>query len=362
MAHSIAMGSSAVAVLGAGAIGSATAAVLASQGLKVRLYNRWFGDHETSIAATGLEARGVVSGRFPMELVSDSVADTVAGTSLVFVCVPAFARGYLAEQLSGVLSPDSTVVFHPGYTGDSLELFKRTGDAETVELSASVYGASLPAPGLVDVFVRKGAVDVATSPSDRAEEWAEIVGSLFTIRTRPSKNCLVVGLGNPNPTYHVPVCLAAMPAIELQLEVRYNDLITPSVLRLLESVDEERVSLLRAISGGEVVEDFWTFLRNAYPVKSINHAEMLQEAYGPYEHLPSDLDSRYVTEDIPFGLVPWEGIGQILGVATPTMSALIDIASAARDTDFRQAGRNREALGLADIGSAEQLIQVFERR
>lgn len=311
--------------------------------------------------SSGLRATGLLDGSFALEAVSDSMGEVVSGAKLVVVCVPAFARPYVAGQLAGVIEPDATVLFHPGYLGDSLELFRHAGRGtlSTVELSASIFGSAVVEPGLVNIFVRKASVEVATTPSDNVSFWSTVVTDLFELPTTTSMNCLTVGLANPNPTYHVPVCLTSIPAIELGLSVGYNDLITPSVLSVLEHVDDERVALMNAVSTGNIV-DFWSFLRASYPVHATDHASMLKEAYGPYEHVPHDLNSRYITEDVPFGLVPWEAVGQVLGVATPTISALVDLASAARRTDFRKNGRNRDALGLREVDDPRALTRIFE--
>ena len=57
-------------------------------------------------------------------------------------------------------------------------------------------------------------------------------------------------------------------------------------------------------------------------------------------------NSRYITEDVPQGLVLLESLGGLLNVKTTVCSALIDIASACLNTDFRKNGRTVERLGI----------------
>jgi len=64
---------------------------------------------------------------------------------------------------------------------------------------------------------------------------------------------------------------------------------------------------------------------------------------------PNIPDSRYITEDVPEGLVMLESLGKILGIPTPTTTGLINCASAALKTDFRENGRTVEALGESNI-------------
>lgn len=60
---------------------------------------------------------------------------------------------------------------------------------------------------------------------------------------------------------------------------------------------------------------------------------------------PTSVHSRYITEDVSQGLVLLESIGNLIGRRTPIATALIDIASAALQEDFRMKGRTVLKLG-----------------
>ena len=60
---------------------------------------------------------------------------------------------------------------------------------------------------------------------------------------------------------------------------------------------------------------------------------------------PTKVDSRYITEDIPQGLMMLESLGKHLDVKTPVCTSLIEIASAALNRNFRENGRTIESLG-----------------
>lgn len=52
------------------------------------------------------------------------------------------------------------------------------------------------------------------------------------------------------------------------------------------------------------------------------------------------INCRYIFEDVPNGLVPVEKMGRELGVTTPNISLVIDLANAVMETDFRKTGRS----------------------
>jgi opine dehydrogenase len=60
---------------------------------------------------------------------------------------------------------------------------------------------------------------------------------------------------------------------------------------------------------------------------------------------PTEVDSRYISEDVPQGLVLLESLGLKYNVPTPVCTSLINIASAALGRELRLEGRTVERLG-----------------
>ena len=69
---------------------------------------------------------------------------------------------------------------------------------------------------------------------------------------------------------------------------------------------------------------------------------------------------RYLTEDIPFGLVPMASIGAATGVKTPTIGAMISLSNMALGRDLKAEGLNTEKLGLE--GMTVKQMQEYARR
>ena len=72
---------------------------------------------------------------------------------------------------------------------------------------------------------------------------------------------------------------------------------------------------------------------------------------------PGSLESRWLTEDIPYGLAAWSSVGAQYGVETPTMRAVVDIGSIVMGFDGWAAGRGVEELGIA--GMDRQRLTAF---
>lgn len=66
------------------------------------------------------------------------------------------------------------------------------------------------------------------------------------------------------------------------------------------------------------------------------------------------LDHRYLTEDVGYSLVFLTDLARRLGVETPTMDALVTLASVVLARDLRSEGaRTLATLGLDSLGAAE---------
>ena len=73
---------------------------------------------------------------------------------------------------------------------------------------------------------------------------------------------------------------------------------------------------------------------------------------------PGALDTRWLTEDVPYGLAAWSKLGEQLGVDCPIMRSLVELASATLDRDFWKSARTPEHLGIAGMSKAALLDHV----
>ncbi|HEC92841.1 MAG TPA: hypothetical protein ENI51_07625, partial [Candidatus Atribacteria bacterium] len=74
---------------------------------------------------------------------------------------------------------------------------------------------------------------------------------------------------------------------------------------------------------------------------------------------PTSIKHRYVTEDVPYGLVPFASLGNQLEVPVPTIKAMATIGCAATGIDFWKEGMTMEKLGLANK-SVKELNEYVE--
>ena len=75
---------------------------------------------------------------------------------------------------------------------------------------------------------------------------------------------------------------------------------------------------------------------------------------------PSSMKSRYICEDIPYGLVPTAHLARKFNVDIPIIDATINLASVINQTDYYREGRSLRELGIADL-SQEELAETLQQ-
>jgi opine dehydrogenase len=165
---------------------------------------------------------------------------------------------------------------------------------------------------------------------------------------------LATTLQNGNPVIHpaVTICNAALIERTGGEFNFYEDGVTPAVGRLMQAVDSERIAIAAAL-GQTIASD---------PAIGVMQGYMIEDNYDTgYSTAPgfrgiraqSQLDNRYLTEDVGYSMVLFAELARTAGVPTPTMDAVIDIASVLLARDFRrEAPRTLAGLGLGDLDAA----------
>jgi opine dehydrogenase len=74
---------------------------------------------------------------------------------------------------------------------------------------------------------------------------------------------------------------------------------------------------------------------------------------------PSSLKSRYITEDLPYGLVPIKKLANQYNIPTPMIDAVIEFASVVNETNYMTEGLSLEELGIARL-DRDELRQLLD--
>lgn len=351
------MASRRIAILGAGNGGVAMAADLTLAGHRVSLYQLpEFKEQFQSILSTrritleGVDRKGTAEIYRATTEIAEALEEDV---EVIFVVTPAFGHETMARLAVPHLRGGQLVVLTPGGFGSWVffRALKEHGLDREVTLAETAtlpYGARLSGEAEVIVHIRTVELPVAALPASRTGEVLELLREFYP-EAVPAQDVLDVALNNTNPCVHPPSTLLNAGRIEYASDFYlYVEGMTPSVRRVMRAVDQERVRIREVLGYGPPHYEM--------PPDS----EALLTYYGPGALAagqkmrgPLSLTDRYITEDVPYGLVFYESVAQKAGVATPVCSALIDLAGVINGADYRKEGRSLANLGLGEVDLKE---------
>jgi opine dehydrogenase len=307
----------------------------------IRLRCPWHGDTRAPVAGTGTDPERAIPGQ-----------------PLIVVSVPAFGHQTFADLLARTLSDGQSVLW-VGEGGGALTLataLRRAGRAPKVDIAETnslPYGARVRGPGLITASRKAGGTRVAGLPAGNP-----LVGLTCEIWPwlSPAESVWDTVLLNFNAIDHVAPIICNLGAIEGRSGsfLLWGEGATPAVARMIEQVDGELLALRAALGLTDTAgyADYLVAQGFAPRREATLHATLQASSFAgsTFGCGPKALESRYLTEDVPYALVLMASLGDELGVPTPTIDSLIHLAGIAAQTDFRAQGRTLADFDLAGVG------------
>jgi opine dehydrogenase len=346
-----------IAVLGSGNGGCATAADWSLHGHKVRMFD--FKEFTHVLKAIeeqgGIYAEGDVNGFAEIEHVGTDINKTIDGADLIIAVGPSYSSEPFANAVKDVVSEKQIYILSPGSNGGALvtkKIFDKTDNAKKVviaETSTLPYACRNTEPGYVKVYLKViGGLYLAAIPHGETERVLKLFQQVYP-HTEAAKNLFQTMLQNANPVIHPAVTLLNAGLIERTHGdfLFYEEGVTPAVGRVMEAIDQERVEIGEKL-GVRIIPD---------PELGVMQGYMTEASYSPgYSKAPGfkgiraqcELNHRYLHEDAGYGLVFLLDLAKSIGVETPHINSVLDIASIVSQRDYRkEAVRTLKGIGYS---------------
>lgn len=349
-----------IAIVGAGATARGMAALAESFGHHVGLWSP-SGRHAWEplppdsacvwphAAQASFESSGALER--PVKVARLDAADAVAAADLVVIALPAPAYANVLEKVAPHLQ-GQVVIFSGALSLAPLWLFElaqQHGASPAVGVLGTTIVTARSDGANVRLMTMRTRVDVAAIPATQGEHVLAACRAAFGDRFDLQASALSTALANINPIAHGALALANLTRIERAETWPQYHYMTPAVAHLIEAMDRERLALAQAF--GVQVRPIEQHFQRSFDVPQASLAAIAEELHrrrgGPPG--PTSLDTRFIEEDVPFGLVFYEALGRQAGVATPVMSALVTALAAALQRDFRAENPLLEKLDIERI-------------
>lgn len=349
-----------ITIIGAGNGGCTYAAYLGKRGHEVCLYEapELADNLKDVVALGGFEMRGCDTGFGPVAKCTTNIQEAVTGTDYILVVTPAFVHRIIAKLAAPYLKTGQTVVLNPGSVFGAVEflnVLREHGNQEDItvgETSSNIFACRRYRPNDVNILGIKDNMHLACIPSTRTEQVVRDLNKFFP-QYVAVPNILFTSFLDINAYVH-PIS-AILNAGRIELTRGDYDFywggISPGVCANMEAIDRERLAIAKAlgyemVTLNELIHGYyghpeWTSLFDFFSHSKVHGGS-------PEAKAPSTTRHRYITEDVPYGLVPMAEMAQKVGVASPHMDAVITLASTFNGENYREMGRSLKNLGFAD--------------
>lgn len=378
-----------IAILGAGHGGCTMAADLSMAGYHVNLYELpEFADNllgsiiekggleviarketgeELKLSGGGKTGFARISGK-----ITSDIKQAIDDADLIMLVTPAFARERFIKELGTCIKEGQTVVIWPGYFGAlrCAKILKDMGvyrDITICETESLIYATRRTGPTEITVLGTKDRLACSVFPASKTTEVIKGLQKIFPAIV-PARNVLETTLANGNLVIHPQCLLLNLYRVERKFYPYYESMggpfcssydVTPGMAGVMEAVDKERRAIaekfeLNILSEQETLKAF-------YGATGKNLYEALLNCYAYQKQLaPTSLNHRYVTEDVPYGLVPLASLGDQIQVPVPTIKGMVAVGCAATGEDYWSKGLTMSDVGLAGK-SVEEIIALVEK-
>jgi opine dehydrogenase len=355
-----------ISILGAGNGGHQMAVDLTLRGFDVILCEHpSFKESFKNTLETGvIETTGLVEDKAKIHKVTLDFKEAMEDVDIIYLVIPAIAHKTFFDNMIPHLRDGQLVVIWAGDAG-ALRLAKRLKEeapkkkVHIAETNTLPYGTRIIGPSKVELFVKAKQMLFSTFPAKETEEMLRLVKDTFPV-LKPIDNILSVSFSNPNPTVHPPGTLLNVGRIQWSKGefYLYREGITEAPARIIRKVYDETLAVANA---------FGFRMREFEDEKFRNPCSIMNDDFwAPFDkngivaHMrgPSSIYNRYITEDLPYGLVHRSQLGDLVNVPTPIIDSIVHLGAAICEMNFWK-GRTLEDLGLAGMNK-ERIMEYIQ--
>lgn len=269
---------------------------------------------------------------------------------VLIVALPAYGHRAVFDALAPHVEPHHQIIISSHASFGAIYLAGRLAE-RGIAVPITAWGTTIctarkQSDRTVRINTLRARVDLCTVAAEWSDAALDLCRALFGDRFEARDGLLAITLSNLNPQNHMGIALANMTRMEQGETWSQGRNVTPNVGRLLQSLDAERLAIAAKLKlrVRTIFEHF--HLSFHVPIASISEMNQRMHEQGNGGTGPATADSRYVTEDVPYGLAVTAALGRIAGCPAPLHEAGIRIFSAMYGRDFAAENDLLGALGL----------------
>lgn len=355
-----------VTVIGAGNGGTTAAYHFAKDGHSVCLFDtEAFSENVAAAKENGgiealaeyLEGEMILPGFEKIDLATTDIKEAMEFADIYVMVCPSFAQEKLFGMMIPYLKDGAVIIIMPGNYGGlvmkkALDESDKAGiDVTFVDAISIPWACRVAEPGKTAIMGIKEFLPVSIFPSSKkTEETVDIINDVLPIPAEILPNPIVAGLENINFGGHPLMATVNIGLLEnFNGEFNYyRDCCSTATANAADKMDKERVSVGNALGFKLRTELEAMNALYASDEKSVYDFNRKSGTHGKIKNAPDSSKSRYITEDVPYLLVPCYHLAKACGLEVPVIQACITLAGAYNDEDYFSSGRTLEKMGIEE--------------
>lgn len=338
-----------IGIAGSGAIGLAYAAWVSHGQHDVSVWSPQTGSAEL-LRSEPLRATGLLEEAFQVSY-AKSAEELATGVDVIIIALPLNGHRAVMDALLPHLRTGQIVIVSSMASLSSLYLYegalKRGIEITVASFGTTALTARRKGPAHVHIMTKRPSLGVSCLPVSQQGLALDVCKSLFGSDFKAEENPLSSMLSNTSAVGHVPLALFNWTRIERGEDWPQYYYMTSRTADVINELDAERLSLASVF--GWCLSSFSQKLRQSFNIESVELADVARELHqkrgGPAG--PTNIKTRYVWEDVPYGLLFTLALGRIANVAMPATEAIVATAGLIVGEALLKTNDLIEALGLS---------------
>lgn len=337
-----------VGIVGTGGIALASAAWMADRGHEASLWSPRGGGAD-ALRDEALRSTGALESKVRVG-VADSAAELARRADVLLIAIPLNGHRAAMDALLPHLRSGQMVIVSSMGSLSALYLYEaartRGLSVAVASFGTTVLTARRQGPAQVRIMTRRTSLGVSCLPRSDQSRALATCEALFGPGFTTDENALASALTNINPVAHGPLALFNWTRIERGESWPQYHFMTPRVAAVIEQLDAERMAVAGAF--GLRLRTIERHFAQSFDTQSERLAEIAAELHdkrgGPPG--PTDVNTRFLSEDVPYGLVFTLALSHVTQVPAPATEATAAMAGMLLGEDFAAANDLIFALGL----------------
>ena len=351
-----------IAIIGAGNGGQTTAAWLANQGYKTRIFDVMEDTVSRLNELGGVKIYGNTDypGFGKIEFATTDMKKALEGSELILLILPENYHDSIARVIAPYLRDGQIIILNPAAGLGAISFRKTladcgcTADVTLAVTNTLLFAARIQKTGDVLVTGQKNELSIVAFPANRREV---VENAIYPVMNQHifSGNIIDAAMENLNLAFHPGTTMLYTSMIERGETFDFYNDVTPSQVKLIHAIDAERMELCRVYKVAALDADA-TFSR-MYGYKGELY-DMLRNA-DCYKGIkgPKSLKVRYLLEDIPYNLRSLQALARIAKLKTPVIDAVC-IFGETLVGDAMDPGYSMETLGLSESMTVGDILAM----